>query len=92
MSNYNKYLNRARTVGLSQAWKIALSAASIWTAIFLFYSYSFSIGSILILNPNVKNRGEPYNGGDVLACLFGIIFGAFGVGGAAPNLKCVVEG
>lgn len=91
MKNYSKYLDRARTVGMKQAWQNALGIAGIFAFLFMFYAYAFSIGSILMLN-GTKNGDEPYNGGDISTCLFGIIFGAFSVGGAMPNVKAFVEG
>ena len=27
-----------------------------------------------------------------MACFFGIVFGIFALGGATPNIKCVLEG
>lgn len=89
--NYTKYLGRARNVGLTQAWQNALGISSIFAFLFAFYAYAFSMGSFLILN-RTKNGDKPYNGGDVSTCLFGIIFGAFSVGGAMPNVKAFVEG
>lgn len=79
-------------VGLKQSWQQAVGIASIFAAFFLFYAYSFSIGSIIMLNPDIKNGDKPYSGGDVATCLFGIVFGAFSIGGAMPNVKAFVEG
>lgn len=89
--NYSKYLGRARQVGVTQAWQNALGISFIFAFLFAFYAYAFSIGSFLILNRH-RNGDKFYNGGDVNACLFGIIFGAFSVGGAMPNVKAFVEG
>jgi ATP-binding cassette subfamily B (MDR/TAP) protein 1 len=91
IKNYNKYLIRARQVGIKQAWQNALGISGIFSYLFLFYAYAFAMGSILILNKTM-NGDAPYKGGDVAACLFGIIFGAFSVGGAMPNVKAFVEG
>lgn len=91
-TNYNKYLHHAMKVGLSQSWKQALGISSIFAAFFLFYAYSFSIGSILMLDPDVKNGDGPYTGGDVATCLFGIVFGAFSIAAAMPNVKAFIEG
>lgn len=33
-----------------------------------------------------------YTAGDVLSCFFGVLFGMFSMGMAAPNLKAVSEG
>ena len=51
------------------------------------------IGSVVMLKPDIKNnKGDPYSGGDVFACMFGVVFGVFSMGPVAPNIKCVVEG
>jgi ATP-binding cassette subfamily B (MDR/TAP) protein 1 len=91
--NYAKFLDRARDIGIKQSWQLALGISSIWTAMFLFYAYAFYFGSVFILSPTIKNKDDtPYLGGDVAACLFGIIFGAFSIGGAMPNVRAFVEG
>jgi len=33
-----------------------------------------------------------YTGGDILSCLFGIVFGVFSINQAAPNIKTMIEG
>jgi len=33
-----------------------------------------------------------YSGGQVIAIMFSVIFGAFNVGGAVPHLKSLTEG
>jgi ABC-type multidrug transport system fused ATPase/permease subunit len=58
----------------------------------VYYSYAFSIGRMLVLSESVKNKGEPYTGGDVAACMVGIIIGAVTLGASMPNLKAIVEG
>tara|TARA_B110000285_G_C14710924_1_gene417740 strand:- start:206 stop:427 length:222 start_codon:yes stop_codon:yes gene_type:complete len=45
-----------------------------------------------MLSTTIKNGDVPYSGGDVLACLIGIIFGIFAVGGSITNFKSIVEG
>jgi len=57
------------------------------------YAYSFFMGSIWIyygIHNNTYNR--EYSAGDILSCFFGVVFGMFSVGMAAPNIKSVGEG
>ncbi len=57
------------------------------------YAYSFFMGSIWIyyeIRNDTFNRN--YTAGDVLSCFFGVVFGMFSVGMAAPNIKSVAEG
>lgn len=91
--NYQRFLHRAKKQGLKTACKQAFGIASLQAGLFFFYFYSIMIGSIVMLKPNIKNnRGEPYSGGDVFSCMFGVVFGVFSMGPVAPNIKCLVEG
>ena len=40
----------------------------------------------------VDNRGEIYSSGSILAVMFSVIFGAFGLGGMVPHIKAITEG
>lgn len=90
--NYNKYLDRARKVGNKTNLTMALGISSMFGFIFIFYAYSFWVGGLLVVDPEILNKGRRYTGGDVLACLFAVIMGGFSLGGAAPNFKTVAEG
>lgn len=35
---------------------------------------------------------KPYSGGQVIAIMFSVIFGAFNLGGAVPHIKALTEG
>lgn len=67
--------------------------AFFWFVMFGYYAYAFYTGSFLITE-QVKNSnfGELYTSGDILSCFFGILFGVFSLGMAAPNIKTVTEG
>jgi len=57
------------------------------------YAYSFFMGSIWIYY-EIPNHfsGEDYTAGDVLTCFFGVLFGLYSMGMAAPNIKAVASG
>ena len=59
--------------------------------IFGFYGYSFFWGGYLRYN-GVKNGDREYTGGVVIAIMFSVVFGAFGLGGASPNIHSIAEG
>jgi len=60
---------------------------------FGYYAYAFYTGSYLITEQVVNtNSGKVYTSGDILSCFFGIVFGVFSLGMAAPNIKAVTEG
>jgi ATP-binding cassette, subfamily B (MDR/TAP), member 1 len=60
---------------------------------FGYYAYAFYTGSFLITEQvRNSNFGKLYSSGDILSCFFGIMFGVFSLGMAAPNIKVVTEG
>ena len=91
--NYNKYLDVARLIGISTHYKSAMSVSIFFFIIFSYYSYAYYIGTKLIVTGHENTKyGEPYNAGDVISCFFGVVFGVFSLGMAAPNIKAVTEG
>jgi hypothetical protein len=70
-----------------------MAMALFFSSIFGTYAYSFYLGSVWIYN-DFKNDtfNRYYSAGDILSCFFGVIFGMFSMGLAAPNMKSVTEG
>lgn len=67
--------------------------ALFFASIFGTYAYAFYMGSVWIYNDFWNDTFERYySAGDILSCFFGVIFGMFSVGLAAPNIKAVAEG
>ena len=67
--------------------------AFFFAIIFATYAYSFYMGSVWIYKGYWNNTyNRTYTAGDVLSCFFGVIFGMFSVGLAAPNIKAVTDG
>lgn len=93
MSNYERYLGRARSTGIRTHMKSAIAIAGFFFVMFGYYGYAFYTGSWLVTDKVVNTRtDEPYNAGDIMACFFGIVFGVFSLGMATPNIKAVTEG
>lgn len=93
MSNYDKYLGRARATGVKTHMKSALAIAGFFFAMFGYYGYAFYTGSWLVTDRVINTRtNEPYNAGDIMSCFFGVVFGVFSLGMATPNIKAVTEG
>jgi len=93
VKNYSRYLNKARTTGIKTHFKTALTVGGFFLSMFGYYAYAFYTGTILITNPKENtNTGEYYNGGNIMTCFFGVVFGVFSLGMAFPNLKAVTEG
>lgn len=55
-----------------------------------FYAYSFYFGGYLKEN-KFMNGDTHYTGGVIIAIMFSVVFGSFGLGGAMPFLKSVQE-
>jgi ATP-binding cassette, subfamily B (MDR/TAP), member 1 len=91
--NYNKYLGRAKDTGIKTHIKSAFALSFFFFVMFGYYAYAFYTGSYLITKQVVNtNSGKIYTSGDILSCFFGIVFGVFSLGMAAPNIKAVTEG
>lgn len=60
---------------------------------FGYYAYAYYVGTILVTKPVENSKYEqPYNGGDIMSCFSGVVFGAFSLGMAIPNIKAITEG
>lgn len=70
---------------------MAAGIAGFYFCIFTFYSYTFFWGGYL-RNNDIKNDGEDYSGGKILAILFCVITGSMGLMGIGPNVKIITEG
>jgi ATP-binding cassette subfamily B (MDR/TAP) protein 1 len=91
MTNYNKYLERANKIALGSTFKRAIGSAILFFLILGFYGFAFYFGGYLRAN-DVKNGDTEYNGGSIIAIMFSVVFGAFGIGGAAPHVAAIAEG
>lgn len=89
--NYLKYLERAKKAQFKFTIIAASGAGFMFFAIQLLYGAAFWFGGYLRWN-EVKEGGEPYTGGKVIAIMFSVIFGAFNLGGMTPHIKALTEG
>lgn len=93
MKNYDKYLDRARVIGIKTHFKTALTIGAFFFVMFGYYAYAFYTGSWLVTKGVINSRTKlPYNAGDILSCFFGIVFGVFSLGAATPSIKAITEG
>lgn len=92
IDRFDKNLKESLAAGISNGLKTGLSLGIIFFGIFAAYALAIWFGSLLIYNKEEnKNTGEPFKAGDVLIVLFTIIFGAFSIGQASPNIKAISE-
>lgn len=93
MKNYQKYLDRAKKAGIKTHCKGAAVVAFMFASIFGSYAYAFYMGSVWIENKIYNHTYKrEYRAGEVLSCFYGVVFGMFSLGTAAPNIKAVIEG
>mmetsp|Transcript_21964 Transcript_21964/g.16309 ORF Transcript_21964/g.16309 Transcript_21964/m.16309 type:complete len:202 (+) Transcript_21964:725-1330(+) len=90
---YNRYLTNAKSSGIVTTFKTSLILAMFMFISLASYAYSFFMGSIWIYHeiPNTA-FDRSYTAGDVLTCFFGVLFGMYSLGMAAPNIKAVSVG
>ena len=91
-TNYDRYLGRARNIGIKVHVKGAFAVGFFFFVMFGYYAYAFFTGSFLITGQVYNsNKGADYTAGDIMTCFFGIVFGVFSLGSATPNIKAVTE-
>mmetsp|Transcript_30437 Transcript_30437/g.29819 ORF Transcript_30437/g.29819 Transcript_30437/m.29819 type:complete len:90 (-) Transcript_30437:1239-1508(-) len=62
-------------------------------SMFATYAYTYFMGGIWIYRDFHNSISDkPYTSGDILSVFFGVLFGMFAVGTAAPNIKAISEG
>ena len=62
-------------------------------SMFATHAYTYFMGGIWIYKDFHNSiSGNPYTSGDILSVFFGVLFGMFAVGTAAPNIKAISEG
>ncbi len=93
VSNYNKYLNNARTSGVKTHIKSGFAIGFFFFVMFGYYAYAFYTGSWLITKQVTNtNNGKVYTAGDIMSCFFGVVFGVMSLGMATPNIRAITEG
>ena len=85
--NYEKYLNRARKVGIKTHTFGGLATGFFFFSLYGYFTWAFYSGSFMITRKEWNdNTDKFYTSGDILACFLGIVYGVFSLGLAAPNI------
>jgi len=81
IKNYSKYLILAKQAGIKTHFKTALSLGFFMLSVFGGYALTYYLGGVWISEeiPN-HTTGASYTSGDILSCLFGVIFGMTSLG------------
>jgi len=89
--NYIKFLERTKKVQIKNSIIAAIGGGMLFFTLQLLYAMAFWFGGYLRVE-RVAEDGELYTGGQVIAIMFTVIFGAFNLGSAIPHIKALTEG
>ena len=64
--------------------------ASIKTAIFMYYTYTFFIGGLFVINKKEKANGDVYVAEDIIAVLIAFITGFISIVSALPSVQYIL--
>lgn len=92
IKRFDEKLQESLKAGIGGGFKSALTMGFLYFLVFASYTLAVWFGSRLIYEKEFNsNTGKPFAAGDVLTVLFTIVFGAFSLGQAAPNMKAISE-
>lgn len=89
-NRFDECLEESRNAGYSDGNNTAVAMFIIFFFIYGTYSLATWFGTILISNKDINQiTGEPFSAGDVITVILCIVFGAFSIGQATPNIKAI---
>ncbi len=92
IDRFSNQLVKSYEAGISGGLKSGFTMGFLFFSVFASYTLAVWFGSRLIAEKDINgNTGKPFQAGDVLTVLFTIVFGAFSLGQAAPNIKAISE-
>lgn len=91
-SSFYKLLVKSKQEQTLNSLKTAFGYGFFQFIMFGCYTYGLALGGVFCHKQFKKDNGEVYAAGDVISVFFGIIFGVFSIGMAAPNIKGVNDG
>lgn len=92
IERFNKLLMDSLNAGLKSGIRSGIGFSVLFFTIFASYGLAIWYGSKLLFDKEYNsNSDRPFKAGDVMTVLFNIIFGALGLGTAAPNFQAINE-
>jgi ATP-binding cassette, subfamily B (MDR/TAP), member 1 len=92
IQRFDEKLQDSLRAGVGGGLKSGLTMGFLYFLVFASYTLAVWFGSKLIYEKEYNsNTGKAFAAGDVLTVLFTIVFGAFSLGQAAPNVKAITE-
>jgi len=85
--NYSKYLERSKVEGRKNQYFLGITIGVFFASIYGSYAYGFWMGGIWIQKGywnHILHRA--YQGGDILAVFWGILFGFFALSSITPHV------
>jgi ATP-binding cassette subfamily B (MDR/TAP) protein 1 len=92
IKRFDDKLEESLKSGISGGIKSGITMGFLFFLVFASYCLAIWFGSTLIYNKEYNsNTNDTFKAGDILTVLFTVVFGAFSLGQAAPNIKAVTE-
>lgn len=92
IKRYDEKLGDSLRAGVRGGLYTGVTMGVLYLLVFASYAIAVWFGSKLIAEKEFNsNTGKPFAAGDVMTILFTIVFGAFSLGQAAPNIKAISE-
>ncbi len=92
IDRFTERLDESYQAGIKGGFKSGITMGFLYFLIFASYTLAIWFGSRLISQKEYNsNTQKTFAAGDVLTVLFTIVFGAFSLGQAAPNMKAITE-
>jgi len=85
-----KCILQTEQIGKKQQIVFGSMQASIKTAIFMYYTYTFFLGGLFVVNQKEKGNGDVYVAEDVIAVLIAFITGFISLVAALPSVQALM--
>ena len=90
-TNYKKYIDNMKKVGLKTKFNSAIGLSLMTGIIFTFYGFAFYFGGYLLQVGAESGKGK-YTGGVIFTVMLNVLMGTIMIGNGAAHLKSVVDG
>jgi ATP-binding cassette, subfamily B (MDR/TAP), member 1 len=92
IKRYDEKLQDSLRAGIGGGLNSGITMGFLYLIVFASYALAVWFGSKLIYEKEYNsNTRKPFAAGDVITILFTIVFGAYSLGQAAPNIKAISE-
>jgi ATP-binding cassette subfamily B (MDR/TAP) protein 1 len=90
VEGFDKLLENSMDAAIENGLKSGFAMGIVFALIYVTYAVAIWYGAYLIANKEYNsNTNAAFQAGDVMTVLFSIVFGAFALGQASPNIKAI---